>query len=308
MELGGGQLSNRTTALLLTHDRPSLATRSVQMLRTDEMLSPEEIFVGVNGDPRPYAALESECTLIPLGANYGPAGGFARLFRIGLERTSSDFFYVCEDDICLLSLPTNRLPLLTATFDSFRETGLPIGGIAAYARTLDWKTGATTPHEPASDARFAFADAAAWGATLVDRRLLEGGVLPDERFFFALEDFDFWLSANSSGFKLVVDQTAERAVSEQVTQAGREVVFVDERPEDSSDAWRRFYEARNFWLMAVKHGYRRWLPYHLAKSVRRFQLSGDRKARRAIVLGLFDGLRGRSGIDARYLRKTGEFT
>ena len=132
--------------------------------------------------------------------------------------------------------------------------------------------------------------------------------MPDESFFFGFEDFDFWLSANSSGFKLLVDQTAERAVSEQVTQAGRKVVFVDERPDDSNDAWQRFYEARNFTLMAVKHGYRRWLPYHLAKSVRRFQLSSDKEARRAIVLGLFDGLRGRSGIDARYLRKTGEFT
>ncbi len=307
MESGGGQLSLSTIALLLTHDRPRLATRSVQMLLTDEMLGPEEIFVGINGDPRPYSALESECTLIPLGANHGPAGGFARLFRIALERTSSDFFYVCEDDICLLSLPADRLPLLTATLESFRETGLPIGGIAAYARTLDWKTGATTPHEPASDARFVFADAAAWGATLVDRRLLEAGVMPDESFFFGYEDFDFWLTANKSGFKLLVDQSAERAISKQVTQAERGAIFVAERPDDSNDAWRRFYEARNFCLMAVKHGNRRWLPYHLAKSVRRFQLSGDRDARRAIVMGLFDGLRGRSGIDARYLRKTGEF-
>lgn len=308
MESGGRKLSPRTIALLLTHDRPRLATRSVQMLRTDEMLGPEEILVGINGDPRPYSALESECTLIPLGANYGPAGGFARLFRIALEEASSDFFYVCEDDICLLPLPASRLPLLTATLDSFRDTGPPIGGIAAYARTLDWKTGATRPHEPTSDARFAFADTAAWGATLLDRRLLESGVMPDERFFFGYEDFDFWLTANKRGFKLLVDQSAERAVTKQVTQAGRTAVFVGERPDDSSDAWRRFYEARNFCLMAVKHGYRQWLRYHLAKSVRRFQLSGNRKTRRAIVLGLLDGLRGRSGIDARYLRKTGEFT
>ena len=308
MELGGGPLSLRTTALVLTHSRPRLAAQSVSMLRTDEGLSPDEILVGVNGDARPYEGLESECTLIPFESNYGPAGGFARLFETALEKTSSEFFYVCEDDICLLSLPANRLPLLTATLESLRETGLLIGGIAAYARTLDWKTGATTPHNPGSSAPFAFADVAAWGATLIDRRLLESGVMPDERLFFGYEDFDFWLSANGRGYKLLVDQSAERAVSEEVTQAGRTDLFVDQRPDEASEAWRRFYEARNFSLLAVRHGYRRWIPYHLAKTLRRIQQSHDRTARRAIASGTLAGLRGQSGIEDRYLRETGEFT
>jgi glycosyltransferase involved in cell wall biosynthesis len=105
---------------------------------------------------------------------------------------------------------------------------------------------------------------------------------------------------------LLLDRTGAAAVESQMSLAGRDEAFVGERPNDAAEPWRAFYVSRNYFALARRHGTPTWVLAHLAYSLRRLQLASSRAERRAILDGLVAGARGRSGKDARYLRRQGE--
>jgi hypothetical protein len=80
----------------------------------------------------------------------------------------------------------------------------------------------------------------------------------------------------------------------------------DHRPLDADEPWRAYYLARNFFELARRHGRRSWYAWHIVYSVRRLQLAHSSAERLATVRGLVDGIRGRLGVEPRYLRQVGE--
>ena len=109
-----------------------------------------------------------------------------------------------------------------------------------------------------------------------------------------------------AGFEVLVDGVAARSVREQQTSAGRDSAFASERPDDSREAWRAYYHARNSIELARRHGRPSWMLWHLVYSARHLQLARSGAERSAIVHGLWDGARGRLGQNPRYGRKVGE--
>ena len=149
-------------------------------------------------------------------------------------------------------------------------------------------------------------DVSTWGATLVSRSVADAGVLPDPELFFGFEDFDFFCRAREAGFAVLVDVPCARKVAHRQTLASRDTALRDHRPIDSDEPWRAYYFARNFFALARRHGRRSWYAWHLLYSARRLQLATSGAERRAILEGLGDGVRGRLGINTRYLRRVGE--
>jgi GT2 family glycosyltransferase len=240
---------------------------------------------------------------VHLPENTGPAGGFrAGLLRASERLGSARWVYLCEDDIGLFDLPRGRLaPLIAAVEHLETAADRPVGAVFAYGRDLRRRTGITVPH-PTTDQRFDPVDDACWGASLVSRRVLDAGVLPDERLFFGYEDFDFFLKVTDAGFSTLLDNEAARAVA----GLARDDAFIGERPLDADEGWRAYYVARNFLELARRHGTVGWSAWHLVKSVRRVQLAGSRHERGAILRGLADGFRRRLGVNPAYLREVGE--
>ena len=298
------------TAVVLTHMRPRLAGDVVRGLLGAEGFSSDRIVVVVNGvGGLDNPELEASVRMHRLPHNTGPAGGF----RAGIEEAFSDpstqWAYLCEDDIGLFDLPSPRIAELLERLVSFEASRPNLGAVVAYGRTFVGRGAHTVnmvpPAGPAGD--FAPVDVACWGATLVSRRIFEAGLLPDQRWFFGLEDFDFFCRVNEAGFLVVVDGEAARSVADQQTLVGRADAIRAERPDDAGEVWRSYYHARNSIELIRRHGRPSWYFWHLAYSARHLQRAGNRAERSAIVHGLWDGARGRMGENARYGRRTGEF-
>jgi hypothetical protein len=296
------------TAVILTHLRPRLAGDLVRSLIETEGLDPARIVVVVNGegglDP---PELEDAVRMVRLPRNVGPAGGF----RAGMFEAFSDprskWAYLCEDDVGLFALPVPRLDTVLARAEALEPGGPPVGAVVAYGRRFDGQSGhSVNVVPPAGSPNLVPVDVAAWGATLLSRRVFEAGVLPDAEWFFGFEDFDFFCRVRAAGFTVLVDTEAARAVGAQQTTAGREAAVAPSRPTDADEPWRAYYLARNFFALARRHGTKKWIAWHIAYSLRRLQLAPSRAERVATLRGLWDGLRGQLGESDRYRRRVGE--
>ena len=308
---GRGEAStDGITAVVLTHMRPGLAGDVTRSLIEDEGFPPQQVVVVVNGvggldDPM----LESQVRMVRLRENTGPAGGF----RAGLVEAFRDpsirWAYLCEDDVGLFTLPTPRVADVVDRIESLEERTSRVGAVVAYGRrfvgrgahTVNFVPDPEPPHELAP------VDVACWGATLVSRRALDAGVLPDPEWFFGLEDFDFFCRLRESGLEVLVDGIAARRVARQQTSRGREEAHQERRPTDAVEAWRAYYHARNSFALMRRHGRPSWYAWHLAYTARHLQKARDGTERRAILHGFWDGARGRMGEHPGYRRQVGEY-
>jgi hypothetical protein len=307
---GSGGSLEHVAAVVVTHRRRRLATEVVRNLIAVEGFAPEHVVLVVNRDGGlDDPVLEAAIRTIRLKENLGPAGGFREGMAAALEGRGIDWVYLCEDDIGLFDLPTPRVARVLQLAAAWPSGGEPLGAIVAYGRRFGRHSGGTDAFVPPADGPEALlpVDVAAWGATLLARTVVDAGVLPDDRWFFGYEDFDFFLNLQKAGFALVVDRLSAVAVGAQMTSAGRDRAFATARPTDAEEAWRAYYVARNFIEVARLHGDARWVGWHLVYSARRAQLAASGAERWATVRGLWDGFRGRLGPNPRYLRDTGEW-
>lgn len=296
-------------AVVLTHRRPRLAQQVVESLLEGEGFAEPDVILVVNGEGGlADRGLEARLTVVRLDENLGPAGGFRAGLEAAFERPATRWAYLCEDDVGLFALPSPRVGRLVDEAAAWeRSSGGRLGGVVAYGRDVDRRTGRTIPHDPISSAGLEPVEVAAWGASLVSRRVVDADVLPDPAWFFAYEDHDFWLRVRAAGLEVTLDATTARAVNDLVSGAGREAAIADHRPTGATDPWRAFYQARNFVELSRRHGDWRWTLDHVMRTARRIQVArGGTPFARAALNGLASGLLGRLGRDDRYLPGRGE--
>jgi GT2 family glycosyltransferase len=295
------------TAVVLTYRRPRLASNVVRSLISVEGFAPDQVIVVVNGEGGLDSAdLEASVRMVRLPANTGPAGGF----RAGLIEAFADprcrWAYLCEDDVGLFDLPAPRVAGLLDRVEAIGATHPAVGAVVAYGRSFVGR-GAHTVNVVPESADLLPVDVACWGATLVCRRVVDEGVLPDPELFFGVEDFDFFCRVREAGWEVLLDGQAARAVADQQTNEGRDQAIRAERPNDAAEAWRAYYHARNSIELSRRHGRPSWFAWQLAYSTRHLQAARSADERRAIMAGLVDGVRGRLGRHAGYGRDEGEY-
>ena len=295
------------TAVVLTHMRPTLASDLTRSLIEVEGLAADHIVVVVNGvggldDP----GLESRVRMLRLPENIGPAGGFKAGMIEAFSDTATRWAYLCEDDIGLLPLPAPRLSDL---IDRINARGADqVGAVVAFGRNFAHRGAHTVNIVPpeGTPQDLALTDVGSWGATVISRSVFDAGVVPDTDWYFGLEDFDYYRRVASAGYEVLVDGLAARRVAAQQTSIGREEALRRRRPVDVDEAWRAYYHARNSFEIARRHGNPGWHAWHLAYSLRKFQLASSGAERAAIAHGLWDGMWGRLGENIRYRRRVGE--
>jgi GT2 family glycosyltransferase len=246
--------------------------------------------------------------MLRLPENRGPAAGFGAGLTEAFSDPSVDWAYLCEDDVGLFDIPAPRVADVLERTASVTTVPVPIGAVVSYGRTFTRRGGHTENTVPPLDTAHGLAtvDVACWGATLVSRAVVEAGIAPDADWFFGYEDFDFFCRMRAGGFSVMVDAAAARAVADQQTSHGRAEALKADRPVDADESWRAYYVARNYFAFARRHGRPSWIAWHLAFSLRRLQLAGSRAERSAYLRGLYDGLRGRLGLNPRYRSEQGE--
>jgi hypothetical protein len=301
------------TAVVVTHLRPRLAGATVRSLIDVEGFAPDRIVVVVNGqggldDP----GLEAAVRMVRLPSNTGPAGGFRHGLLEAFSDPSTRWAYLCEDDMVLLHLPVPRVAGLLSRVAARQEVigggGEAVGAVVGFGRVFIPRSGHTVNVVPRRGlpGELAPVEVTTWGATLVSRAVVESGVLPDPELFFGFEDFDFYCRVRAAGFSVLVDVRCARQVAHRQTLVARDAALRDHRPLDADEPWRAYYLARNFFELARRHGRRSWYAWHIVYSVRRLQLAHSTAERLATVRGLVDGIRGRLGVEPRYLRQVGE--
>ncbi len=298
------------SAVVLTHRRPRLATAVVRSLIDQEGLPPDRVVVVVNGPGGlDDAALESSVRLVRLPRNLGPAGGFGAGMEVAFADCAVQWAYLCEDDVGLFSLPSPRLADVMGRAECHgRRSGRPVGAVVAFGRRFVGRGAHTENFVPSggSPDDLVPVDVASWGATLLARPVFDAGIVPDPDWFFGLEDFDFFCRVRQGGFEVLVDAASARAVADQQTSVGRAGALGPHRPTDERETWRSYYHARNSILLARRHGRPSWHLWHVAYSVRHLQKATGSAERRAILHGLWDGIRGRVGENPDYGRTVGE--
>ena len=242
--------------------------------------------------------------MIRLPGNSGPAGGFRSGLLRAFEDPSTTWAYLCEDDVGLFGLPVPRVARLLHLVDEHQ--GQPVGAVVAYGRRFVGRGHSVNVVPDESGPPLVPVDVAAWGATLVNRAVVERGVLPSPEWFFGYEDFDFFCRVRAAGLAVLLDSESARAAATGQTLKGREVALSGDRPTDADEPWRAYYVARNFFHLTRAYGSRDWAAWHLAYSARRLQHAPSNAERVAILHGLLDGFRGRLGQHPRYVRTAGE--
>jgi hypothetical protein len=304
--------TSSVAAVVLTHRRPRLATTVVRSLIEGEGFPPERVVVVVNGSGGlDDAALESRVRLLRLPHNLGPAGGFGAGIEAAFADPSVSWAYLCEDDVGLFSLPSPRLfDVMSRVERRGRLPGRPVGAVVAYGRRFVGRGSHTVNLVPTTGNPYDLApvDVASWGATLLARAVFDAGVVPDPDWFFGLEDFDFFCRVRQAGFDVLVDAVSARAVAGQQTSAGRVGALGPHRPTDEHEPWRSYYHARNSILLARRHGRPSWHIWHVLYSARHLQKATGDVERRAILHGLWDGIRGRVGENPDFGRTLGELS
>lgn len=299
----------QVTAVVVTYMRPRLAGDLVRSLIEMEHLPAHRIIVVVNGiGGLDDQDLEKSVRMLRLPSNEGPAGGFKAGIEEALKDPATEWVYLCEDDVGLLPLPSQRIDDVLDRVGALGHISPPVGAVVAYGRVFSRRPGHAVNVVPATGTPqdLAQVDVAAWGATLLSRKVADAGVLPDPAWFFGFEDFDFFCRLRGAGFSLLVDAVAARKVEKYETSIGREQLHSGVRPSDSAESWRAYYVARNFFVLARRHGSASWTVAHLVYSARRFKLSRSRHERMAILRGLVDGARQKLGEHPRYHRAVGE--
>jgi hypothetical protein len=294
------------TAVVLTHRRPRLAGDLVRSLLEDEGFPPHRVVVVVNGTGGlDDAALEESVQMVWLEENFGPAAGFGAGIIHAFAEPGTRWAYLCEDDIGLFGLPTPRVAELVRRLES--EASLAdTGAVVAYGRRFVGRGHSENVVPGSDDPVLLPVDVAAWGATLLSRKVFERGVLPNADWYFGYEDFDFFCRVRASGLRVLLDSSSARVAARVQTTEGRDDAMAGARPNDSDEPWRAYYVARNFLHLARAHGSPSWMAWHFAYSARRIQMASTTEERLATLHGLFDGIQGRLGANPRYQRRTGE--
>ena len=304
-------MPSSVSAVVLTHRRPRLATAVVRSLIEQEGLPPDRVVVVVNGsggleDP----TLESSVRLVRLPRNLGPAGGFGAGMEAAFADPSVHWAYLCEDDMGLFSLPSPRLADVVSRAECRGGlSGRPVGAVVAYGRRFVGR-GAHTANlvPPAGDPdELVPVDVASWGATLLARRVFDAGILPDPEWFFGLEDFDFfcrvragWIrGAGRRACRLGPWPISRRPQAE----PGRS--DPTDRPTNAKRGGRTTTLGTPYcWpvVMVALRGTCGMRPTRpgICKRPREAE-------RKAILHGLWDGIRGRFGENPDYGRTVGEY-
>ncbi|MDE1953575.1 MAG: glycosyltransferase [Betaproteobacteria bacterium] len=235
-----------------------------------------------------------------LSDNRGGAGGFEHGMREAL-RDGADWCWLMDDD-------AEPCPdALQALVDEAPRPGNIYASVAGRDGTLAWPVSWHRDDRPHASVAHVIqhlpstcrVDSHPFLGFMIHRELVQRIGLPDARLFISADDIEYSLRARAAGAEIVLVRASRISHPVSTLQyrslLGRRISLLSLAP------WRRYYDTRNRLLVARRHhGHRLWthaLPGTLARMLLIFLYEPRKKAQlKAAAAGLWDGLRGISGI------------
>jgi GT2 family glycosyltransferase len=237
---------------IMTYERPEILKETLKKI-FEQTYSPEKILIVDN------SVTDNTCELIKqlndkrisyyrTGSNIGPAGAS----KIGLEILAAegfDWIYWGDDD---------DPPHFNDVFEKLLTTAKltnNVGVIGAVGHKFNKEKGIVirTSDNALTQQGYLEVDVIAGNVSMiVNKNVVEKGILPDPGLFLNVEEYDFCLRAKKQGFKIIVDRTIFKKYRELKGRFG-----LPNRPRSVfpsySVLWRRYYSTRNTIFILLKN-------------------------------------------------------
>ncbi|WP_297337973.1 glycosyltransferase [Algoriphagus sp.] len=195
----------RLGGFIVTYNRPQVLLSTIQKV-FDQSHPPELLWIVDNSDNLETdhaiaSLLDSRLHYYRMGYNAGPAGGAAVGLQLCAE-SGMDWIYWGDD---------NDPPFQIDCFEkllAIRNDNHFVGILGAVGHFFDRKKGVIKRIQSRllEKKETLEVDTIAGGmCMLVNRRVVDEGILPDPELFFGFEELDFCLKVSRKGFSLLVD-------------------------------------------------------------------------------------------------------
>jgi rhamnopyranosyl-N-acetylglucosaminyl-diphospho-decaprenol beta-1,3/1,4-galactofuranosyltransferase len=272
-------------ALVVTHNRRSGLEKCIAAIREQTIPVGNTVVVDNASTDGTREWLEQQHDVISIAQpNLGPAGGYARALREGLQ-LPADYLWTMDDD-CLpkadalerlldspaLADPRTIVASMVLSASNPRELAWPIPLPSSYVRWVDWhRRRARNPAMLAADAdESGFPYASFFNSVLFPREAPAELGLPRREFFVGDEEVEYLYRARAAGYRTytVIESVA--------THPSYRIA----RPR-----WQEAYRTRN--RVSVHRAYRRWPRLRVVKKAAELTL----RRRFDLFPPLLDGVR-----------------
>jgi len=239
----------RCGALVMTYRRPEILRRTLE-IHLAQTRPPDLILVADNGrcDETAEAVRslgERSLVYLAMPDNVGPAGAGAHGLGWLLARDYDWIYWGGDDD------PPQTGDIFAALLSLAQTAPDDVAAVGVVGSRWDWRRG--EQRRPLDRELVALLEVDVIGSNQqlwLRREAVASVGLPEERFFFGLEEVEYCLRLRRAGFRLLVDGPVMR---EHRLRAGR--LGLGPRPRSllprqaRGSLWRRYYSTRNYIYM-----------------------------------------------------------
>ncbi|MCH7408651.1 glycosyltransferase [Belliella sp. DSM 111904] len=236
---------------IITYHRPKILLETIEHVFA-QSYPPEFLWIIDNSsDDQTKHAIErlsfENVKYHAMGHNAGPAGAAAK----GLELCTADgadWIYWGDD---------NDPPFPNDCFERLFNNIVSIpklGVIGAVGHFFDSQKGKMTKvsNNELFRSEVSLIDCVAGNMSmLVSRKVIERGIIPDDRFFFGFEELDFCLSVKSNDFEIAINSSLSLFLRNHYKRSN----LTKPNYIKKTNLNREYYSYRNLLLIADKHGF-----------------------------------------------------
>lgn len=289
-------------AFVMTYRRSEILEQTIVKLFS-QTYPPQKILI-VDNDPLRSAETvqkkfpEKSVSYHAVGYNAGPAGAAYYGLKILAEDGWGWIMWVDDDDPPVLN---NQLERVLSIRSRFADTG-KIGIIGSLGSKFDIRKLKVVRLRDEELSGIIEVDMITGGhAPIINRAVVDAGVLPDKDLFFGFEELEFCLRVKDAGFKLLIDGYLHKELRVLKGRIGYKSPLYNKKPVNS--LWREYYSTRTVLFLSKRKKTLNlfalfFLIKILVKSIYLFSygFSYGMKNMKYTFRGYIDGMLGRMGM------------
>lgn len=250
---------------IMTYERPTVLANTIAKVFA-QSIAPEKLLIVDNSESESSKKLietmnDLRLEYTRIGYNSGPAGAAS----VGLQRLASEgyhWIYWGDDD---------DPPQDEGTFENQLNLALQVPNVGIVGEVgVDFNkyTGRTSSFKNSELKQVMDAYAIAGNRQMIiNRKVLDQGVLPTAELFFGFEELDFCLKVKRAGFRIIFDGEKIKAGRARQGNYHPNYKWRGDRVQRDENLWRQYYSSRNMLHILSHNSFYIAYIYNLFKTV-----------------------------------------
>lgn len=246
------------SAFVMTFKRVHILSDTIQRLKS-QTFPPSKILI-VDNDPEQSAMSiandfkDQNVSYYPVGHNSGPAGASYYGLKVLYEEGWEWVLWVDDDDPPRFD---NQLEKIFSIVELYKDPG-NIGIIGAVGIRFDFLRTKTIRLNDSDLSGILEVDMIAGGHfPIINRRVIDIGILPNKDIFFGFEDLEFCLRVKKAGFKILI--SGEELMRNRVRANRIGYSRPAYKKKRKSSLWREYYSVRTI-VLILKFNEKAYIP------------------------------------------------